>query len=380
MPGVVGVMAENRIWRCSECRSTFPKSKLLEAHSRHTKHKAYSCTKDALCRKAFRLRTALIRHEASHSEAKRHVCQRCNKAFHRRDHCQEHETICRTNRFNTRLPVSNAELNGATEEVRAASLLTEMSTSVARPQSKLQGQDFTLITRADTPQHPKIFCEFCNENPAGFLGEHELRRHWDRAHAQQRSDPDPTAVEGWRASEVRELDSALRTTGRSPRPHVSKHMAKNLAAFKCSFCPKRFTRAYNFRSHLRTHADERPYTCLVCGKAFARMHDRQRHESLHWVEKHFVCKGILKTGDQWGCGRRFAVADTLGRHFRSEAGKICIKPLLDEEFSEKRKQSSDEQIQNEGAAGHATRPLPAQDGVYGDWEFFMPLLEQYPAL
>ena len=53
------------------------------------------------------------------------------------------------------------------------------------------------------PQHPKLRCELCNEFPAGFRGEHELRRHQDRAHAQKRKvwicvDPHTITPEGWR--------------------------------------------------------------------------------------------------------------------------------------------------------------------------------------
>ncbi|KAI5303421.1 hypothetical protein KEM56_007562 [Ascosphaera pollenicola] len=114
----------------------------------------------------------------------------------------------------------------------------------------------------------------------------------------------------------------------------NKRIQKHPASFQCSLCPKKFTRAYNLRSHLRTHTDERPFVCTVCGKAFARQHDRKRHEGLHSGEKKFVCQGALKNGRKWGCGRRFARADALGRHFRSEAGRICIKPLLDEEAHE----------------------------------------------
>lgn len=68
--------------------------------------------------------------------------------------------------------------------------------------------------------------------------------------------------------------------------------------------------------------------------AFARKHDRKSHEELHLGEKKFVCKGDLRDGAQWGCGRRFARGSNLGRHFRSVAGRICIRPLLQEEISD----------------------------------------------
>ncbi|KAK3292075.1 uncharacterized protein B0H64DRAFT_364678 [Chaetomium fimeti] len=176
----------------------------------------------------------------------------------------------------------------------------------------------------------------------------------------------------------------------------AKRVQKHPATFQCTLCPKRFTRAYNLRSHLRTHTDERPFVCTVCGKAFARQHDRKRHEGLHSGEKKFVCKGDLKRGGQWGCGRRFARADALGRHFRSEAGRICIKPLLDEEISERMRQWDEDQrqqAQQAMAQGLVMQPQgmmmpPGMDpnaGGYpmdasGNYALPQALLAQYPAL
>ncbi|KAI6779132.1 Transcriptional regulator-like protein [Emericellopsis cladophorae] len=164
----------------------------------------------------------------------------------------------------------------------------------------------------------------------------------------------------------------------------AKRAQKHPATFQCTLCPKRFTRAYNLRSHLRTHTDERPFVCTVCGKAFARQHDRKRHESLHSGEKKFVCKGELKAGGQWGCGRRFARADALGRHFRSEAGRICIKPLLDEELIERQRQWREQQMAHN--ANMVPQPM-AMDPTGGyshdaNGSFTLPaaLLAQYPAL
>lgn len=168
---------------------------------------------------------------------------------------------------------------------------------------------------------------------------------------------------------------------------AAKRVQKHPATFQCSLCPKRFTRAYNLRSHLRTHTDERPFVCTVCGKAFARQHDRKRHESLHSGEKKFVCKGDLKVGGQWGCGRRFARADALGRHFRSEAGRICIKPLLDEEMMERQRLWQEQRMHQNmtqmapppGAMGmDATAAYPVDPS--GNYMLPAALLAQYPAL
>ncbi|KAL8737645.1 MAG: hypothetical protein Q9181_001488 [Wetmoreana brouardii] len=157
-----------------------------------------------------------------------------------------------------------------------------------------------------------------------------------------------------------------------------KRVQKHPATFQCTLCPKRFTRAYNLRSHLRTHTDERPFVCTVCGKAFARQHDRKRHEGLHSGEKKFVCKGELGTGGTWGCGRRFARADALGRHFRSEAGRICIKPLLDEEAME-RQRLYDEQMAASNHQNGGLHPVP-QPMMNGGFALPAALLAQYPAL
>ncbi|KAF1348524.1 hypothetical protein BDV97DRAFT_369796 [Delphinella strobiligena] len=128
---------------------------------------------------------------------------------------------------------------------------------------------------------------------------------------------------------VRILGSPDRST---PNAQNSKCVQKHPANFQCTLCPRKFTRAYNLRSHLRNHTNKRPFTCTVCDEAFEHQSDRERHEDLHSGKTKFACQGALSADGQWGCGRRFARADALARHFHSEGGRVCIKkPLLDEE-------------------------------------------------
>jgi transcription factor CRZ1 len=126
--------------------------------------------------------------------------------------------------------------------------------------------------------------------------------------------------------------------------------------------------------------------CTVCGKAFARQHDRKRHEGLHSGEKKFICKGDLKQGGQWGCGRRFARADALGRHFRSEAGRICIKPLLDEEAIERQRLWQEQHMHSMAQnMQHGPPQIPVDSHGFpmdasGNYTLPQALLAQYPAL
>ncbi|CAI5756066.1 unnamed protein product [Candida verbasci] len=104
-----------------------------------------------------------------------------------------------------------------------------------------------------------------------------------------------------------------------------------LESYPCKVCNKVFQKPYNLKSHMKTHSTEKPFQCCHCSKTFARSHDKKRHELLHQGVKNFKCEGYLQDGiTKWGCGKKFARSDALSRHFRTETGWLCIRPLMDE--------------------------------------------------
>jgi predicted RNA-binding Zn-ribbon protein involved in translation (DUF1610 family) len=62
---------------------------------------------------------------------------------------------------------------------------------------------------------------------------------------------------------------------------VPKAVPAAKMGFACTLCPKRFTRSFHLRNHIRTHNGQRPFACSECGKAFTRSNDCRRHEKIH---------------------------------------------------------------------------------------------------
>ncbi|ORE23076.1 hypothetical protein BCV71DRAFT_169030, partial [Rhizopus microsporus] len=47
--------------------------------------------------------------------------------------------------------------------------------------------------------------------------------------------------------------------------------------YKCTRCPRAFTRKHDLERHIRVHTGDKPYHCPCCKKCFARSDALKRH-------------------------------------------------------------------------------------------------------
>lgn len=329
---------ESKPYACEQCTGTkkprsFKRASNLRAHLQtHTKGKEYFCD---VCFEGFTRKNDLQRHELLHGEDKpRFVCGGvnadgtrwgCGREFNQHGNLLRHvRSRCHKDIVQHKPPTSSTSRDavGADSSSTPAAYPLQNILSHHEQQASHSGQ--VSDKSATAVNHMQEVTTDVATPSSDGISKHVLTDSHGavdsiRNCAPRSATPPPSQISGIRP--------VVRRAPKTP---------KHPATFSCQLCSKQFCRAYNLRSHLRTHIDDRPFVCTICGKAFAREYERKWHEGLHSRERKFACRGDLSDDNglkhgTWGCGRRFALADALGRHFKSEAGRACLRPLLDEE-------------------------------------------------
>ncbi|KAK7864422.1 hypothetical protein R5R35_000462 [Gryllus longicercus] len=123
---------------------------------------------------------------------------------------------------------------------------------------------------------------------------------------------------------------------RDPLPKVPKH--------KCPICGKMWRTMSEFKSHVNTHSDERPYICEICGQAYKHKAALDIHVGMHnginpfccpYCNKAFTQKGALQrhmpihTGEAPFqcelCGKRFVHHTSFNMHTLAHTGQKSYK-------------------------------------------------------
>lgn len=123
---------------------------------------------------------------------------------------------------------------------------------------------------------------------------------------------------------------------RDPLPKVPKH--------ECPICGKMWRTMSEFKSHVNTHSDERPYICEICGQAYKHKAALDIHVGMHnginpfccpYCNKAFTQKGALQrhmpihTGEAPFqcelCGKRFVHHTSFNMHTLAHTGQKSYK-------------------------------------------------------
>lgn len=134
----------------------------------------------------------------------------------------------------------------------------------------------------------------------------------------------------------------LKKSRRRPLDTDFEPVQNRQTLLRCDYCLKAFKSIESLWLHMAKHTDKMPFVCTVCRHGFVLLQELYRHEVSQSCQKKYVCKGTLASDEIWGCGGEFDGPVEFHRHVRSEEGRLCIRPLWEEQLARERRSLEEE--------------------------------------
>ncbi|CAG9858455.1 unnamed protein product [Phyllotreta striolata] len=255
---------------CQLCFKSFSRNTNLSKHMRiHSGTKPFVCPK---CPKTFTSKADLSRHAVIHSGQKPFTCNFCHLGFGRKDKLQRHEK--------THFPHEKDDKSQELQMMRDN--LSFSMKGEAKEEEKQDGSE-NMVINLDPFNHNDYTSEMTPQR--GDLSENE---------------PSVENTNGENSDGIRSENMNVEVSSQDGPINKDK-------IFRCTQCPKRFSKAENLVSHQSTHSDTRPYSCHICSKSFIRKRELDRHIATHSGMKPFKCPR---------CNKSFGRKDKMMRHLR----------------------------------------------------------------
>lgn len=100
-------------------------------------------------------------------------------------------------------------------------------------------------------------------------------------------------------------EKKYKDSGTLKRHMDRNHQQKRQRNFICETCGKGFFSKSDVKVHMRTHTGETPYVCSICTLRFTQISALQRHKKRHTGEKDHLCTA---------CPKRFCTKEELKSH------------------------------------------------------------------
>ncbi|XP_051544669.1 zinc finger protein ZFP2-like [Myxocyprinus asiaticus] len=319
---------------------TFPKTPFKGFHyAGRTVHKCQQCTK------YFIYRSDLLKHQESHTPAKVHECPQCGLAFDNPVQLASHSKGCKSRVF--KCLRCSAHFTSLKTLYRHNRVHKEKTTHKCPECGRIFTSLSQLVGHRRTHRAPPIKrsydCKECGET-FGSYRDSLIHQKIHKAKDVQPSKPERQPGKCRFCDLTFSVDSELRSHLKSHaefRPYICDQCGKCFSAnssllahlsnhtgekpLLCSQCGKRFYSKIQLKSHMRCHSGERPHICPYCEKQFTLSGNLKIHIRIHTGEKPYVCRQ---------CGKGFVSAGCLQVHIRSHTGekpyqcKICNKKFV----------------------------------------------------
>ena len=180
------------------------------------------------------------------------------------------------------------------QEVSELETLTQLSSCTSLP--KLEPEelsDMDVSSSYITKKQGKagkmvLLCNICGKD---FPGEKYLSMHMALHRASGQPDNLPQVV----------MDM-------EDDPPVKRTKSNNNSQWTCKICDKTFAQNSNYKNHIRTHSDERPFVCDICCIGFKERYHLKKHQLFkHSTELKEECRV---------CGKRFKDSTAVRAHER----------------------------------------------------------------
>ncbi|NP_001107944.2 uncharacterized protein LOC100001353 [Danio rerio] len=305
-----------------------------------TVHRCQQCTK------YFIYRSDLAKHQETHTKPGAHECLQCGQDFEDSTQLAAHRiSSCNTRVFKC------VKCRAHFRSLRTLYKHNRMHKEKTTHKCPECGRTFTSLSQLvshrrghRTPTIKRNYtCKQCNETFGSYRAS-LIHQKIHKADAARPSKSDRQPGKCRFCDLTFNIDSELRShlkTHAEFRPYICDQCGKCFSAnssllahlsnhtgekpLLCSQCGKRFYSKIQLKSHMRCHSGERPHICPYCEKQFSLSGNLKIHIRIHTGEKPYVCHQ---------CGKGFVSAGCLQVHLRSHTGekpyqcKICGKKFV----------------------------------------------------
>lgn len=180
----------------------------------------------------------------------------------------------------------------------------ESDESSAQSESSSTNQDLS-----STNSISRVFvCSYCNKS---FTSEKYLSMHVSLHNL-------PNA--GGESNSAQLIVQEFKSQGICPIERTKAKGNNKAASWTCKICLKTFAQNSNYKNHIRTHSNERPFVCNICSIGFKERYHLKKHNLfVHTSEMKEDCKI---------CGKRFKDSTAVRAHERTHSDLrpyVCLR-------------------------------------------------------